>query len=385
MSKHNWADLNVPNKEFMLLAPHMYRCFRELGAEFIEALFPKFDKIQFELIKERWDNMIRTSREVIEGRIPDENAKRMILYTLPHVVTLRTDLQTGLIKLLYGESVDVSAVMVDDFNMQVVTVMNGHCEAGIPVDWFNIGMEDEIMERRHLKRGMKFNEVYQKTKNITKTAQYLMEVLKDVRNERTPQWSHAQYTIVMLHTSGLFNFFTEMSNYESLTTIWDGFNSKSKYKLPDWWFLFYPDPPLIKTLAMSGRSGFCRKLVNLCTGGSFILQTIENKALNWIKDDLPEAYKAVLLDDWADGIPLPKATLKSRVPLGMDELVRDDGELNRFYPAGTRIKMEDMGFTEEDAFDGYFTDINGETPLDATVSRENLITQGYGRQAKFLK
>ncbi|MHA1405455.1 MAG: hypothetical protein ACTSSI_16950 [Candidatus Helarchaeota archaeon] len=73
--------------------------------------------------------MIKTSREIIRGKVSDAEASKMVLYTLPHVVTLRTDLQTGLVKLLYGESVDVSAVMVDDFSRQVVTVMNGHCES----------------------------------------------------------------------------------------------------------------------------------------------------------------------------------------------------------------------------------------------------------------
>ena len=189
----------------------------------------------------------------------------------------------------------------------------------------------------------------------------------------------------MLHTSGLFSFFLEPSNYETLGTVWDGFNSKTKYKLPDWFFMFYPEPPLLRTLAMAGRSGFIRKLSGLCTGSQFVFQTIEKEALSWIKNEFPEGYKEVLISNWDEGVPLPAATLECQIPLDVNKLVRDDGTLNRNYPNSTKMTMETMGFTQEDAFDGYLTDITHETPLDAKVDRENLITRGFGKESRFLK
>lgn len=120
----------------MLLAPHMYKCFKELGAKYIEELFPKFDEIQYELIKERWDNMISTSRMVIAGNFTPEQSSKIMLYTLPHVISTRTDLQTGLVKLLYGDSVDVSAVMMNDLTGEIVTCMNGHEDIALVMKFF---------------------------------------------------------------------------------------------------------------------------------------------------------------------------------------------------------------------------------------------------------
>ena len=385
MSPHLFSDLDTPNKEYMLLARHMFKCFKELGAEYIEALFPKFDKIQYELIKIRWDTMIQTSRKVIEGRISANKADKILLYTLPHVISLISTLQTGLIKLLYGQSVDVTACMVDDFNWKIVTCMNGHMEDGIPVDWWNIGLEDELMERRHLKRGMRFQDIYEVTKNVPKAAQYIMEVLKDVRNERTPQWATSLYTIVVLHTSGLFNFFTELSNYEVIGNVWDGFNSKIKYKLKDYWFLMYPEPPMIRTLAYAPRASFIKKLTGLTTERKFALHTIEDTALDWIKEELPEAYKSVILDDWEEGIPLPQATLKCNIPTDIKNIITADEKLNWNYPPYKPITMDTFGLTTDDAFKGYLTDITDETPIDAKIDRNNLLSKTFGQNVEILK
>ncbi|NVM03394.1 MAG: hypothetical protein HWN67_13770 [Candidatus Helarchaeota archaeon] len=386
MSPQNlYADLDKPNKEYLLLSKHMFKCFKELGAEYIEALFPKFDQIQYELIKERWDNMILTSRKVIDGRIPPDKAEKTVLYTLPHIISLRSTLQTGFIKLLYGTSVDVTAVMVDDFNWQVVTAFNGHMEDGIPVDWWVIGMEDELMDRRHLKRGMKFKEIYEVTKNVQKTAQFMMELLRDVRNERTPQWSFSLYTLVIIHTSGLFNFFTELSNYEVIGGIWEGLNSKKKFKTPDHFFLMYPYPPMIKSLVMLPRGGYISRLADLTTGKYLNLNNIEEPALEWIKEEIPEAYKSVLLDDWEEGWPLPQATLQCKIPTDLNKILTPDEKLNWNYPPHKRITMDTFGLTSDDAWKGYLTDITSETPLDAELSKDNLISKGFGRNTEYLK
>ena len=384
MSSQNlYSDLDKPNKEYMLLARHMFKCYKELGVEFVEALFPKFDQIQYELIKERWDQMIQTSKKVIDGVIPDDEADKICLYTLPHVISLISTLQTGLVKLLYGEEVDVTAVMVDDFNWEVVTCFNGHMSEGIPVDWWVIGLEDELMDRRHMKRGMRFKDIYKKTKNVPKACEYLMEVLKDVRNERTPQWSNTLYTIVLLHTSGLFNFFTEMSNYEVVSSIWDGYNSK-RYKMKDYWFLMYPDPPMVRTMTMGSRDGFARKLTGLTTGGKFVLHTIEDPAIDWIKEEVPEAWSSVILDDWEEGIPLPISTLECKIPMDQNKLVKSGNELNWQYPKShPRITMDTFDFTEDDAFKGYLTNISENTPINAELDRINLISKNFGQYAEF--
>jgi len=381
MGKHLLSELENENKEFMILAPHMYRCFRELGADYVIDLFPKFDEIQYKLIKERWDNMITTSRMVLNGKFTTEQATKMMLYTLPHVISTRTDLQTGLVKLLYGDSVDVTAVMVNDLTGEIVTAMNGHQEQGVSVDWWVVSMQDELLDRRHRKIGVKIRDIYNKTKSVNKTARLILDVMKDIRNERTPEWSGSLYSIVMLHTSGLFNFFVEPSNYEVLGSIWDGYRSKNHYKMKDWWFLFYPDLPLINSMALSSRSNFMARLGGLTSGKALCLHALEDQALEWIKTDIPEAFSSVVVPGWKQGIPTARMTLGSEVGTGDKMLIND--EINRTYPEGTMITEDKMNFSGDDIFQGYLTNIMDDAPLDVEVSEKNLITKHFGKNSTF--
>ena len=382
MGKFLYSELDKPNKEYMLLAPHMYKCFKELGADYIEDLFPKFDEIQYELIKERWDNMISTSRMVIAGKFTPEESSKIMLYTLPHVISTRTDLQTGLVKLLYGDSVDVSAVMINDLTGEIVTCMNGHQEQGISVDWWNVGMKDELFDRRHRKTGVKLRDIYNKTKNVAKTAKLILDVMKDIRNERTPQWSTALYSVVMLHTSGLFNFFVEPSNYEVLGSVWDGYNSKKYHGMKDLWFMFYPDLPLINSMALASRGSFISRLGGLTSGKALCIHTIEDPALKWIKEDIPEAYPAVVQRSREIGVPVARMTLECKVG-GKDNLLYGDEELNRIYPEGTRVTREDINVSEEDFYKGFLTNVLDDAPLDVKITEKNLVSKNFGKNAIF--
>ncbi|MHA1405456.1 MAG: hypothetical protein ACTSSI_16955 [Candidatus Helarchaeota archaeon] len=382
MGKHLFSDFDHPNKYFMTLAPHMYRCFQELGAEFVEALFPKFDEVQYDLINDRWTNMIKTSRDVMTGKFTTDQASKMMLYTLPHVISTRADLQTGLVKLMYGDSVDVTAVMLNDINFELVTAMNGHQEQGISVDWWVVGLNDEILDRRHRKIGVKLRDIYRKTKSIPKTARLILDVMKDIRNERTPQWSMSSYSIVMLHTSGLFNFFVEPSNYEVLGSVWDGYNSKKYFGLKDWWFYFYPDLPLINSMALSGRRGFMSKLGGLTADKHLCLHAIEDRALSWIKNDLPEAYSSVVNYSWEIGIPTARMSLECDIGT-KDNLLDSNEDLNRKFPKGTRITREALNISEEESYKGYLTNIRDDDPLDIEISEKNLVSKGFGRDAQF--
>ncbi|NHI92042.1 MAG: hypothetical protein EAX96_06025 [Candidatus Lokiarchaeota archaeon] len=380
--KFSFLEFEHPNKEYMLLAPHMYKCFKELGADYIESLFPKFDEIQYDLIKERWDNMISTSRLVVSGKFTQEETSKMMLYTLPHVISTRTDLQTGLVKLLYGDSVDVTAIMLNDLTGHVVTCMNGHEEQGISVDWWNVGMNDELLERRHRKLGVKIKDIYNKTKNVAKTARLILDVMKDIRNERTPQWSTSLYSIVMLHTSGLFNFFVEPSNYEVLGSVWDGYNSKKYYGMKDHWFLFYPDLPLINSMALTSRGSFISRLGGLTSGKALCIHTIEDPAIDWIHEDVPEAYPAVVQHSREIGVPVARMTLECNVA-GKDNLLTPNEELNRKYPSGTRVKAEDINVTEREFYKGFLTNVMDDAPIDIKVTEKNLVSKNFGKNTTF--
>lgn len=112
---HNFSDLEESRtKHFLPLSRHVYKVFRQFGVDYIDDVFPKFKQVQYDITKARWDNMIYTGKQIIEGAISPKDAERTVLYTVPHIVICRADLQVGTNKLLYGESTDVSYVVVDD-------------------------------------------------------------------------------------------------------------------------------------------------------------------------------------------------------------------------------------------------------------------------------
>lgn len=242
-------------------------------------------------------------------------------------------------------------------------------------------MKDELLDRRHRKIGVKIRDIYNKTKNVTKTAKLILDVMKDIRNERTPEWSTSLYSIVMLHTSGLFNFFVEPSSYEVLGSVWDGYRSKNFYKMKDWWFLFYPDLPLINSMALSSRSNFMARLGGLTSGKALCLHALEDEALEWIKTDVPEAFSSVVTPGWKQGIPTARMTLESQVGTGDQILINE--EINRKYPEGSMITEDNMNFSGDDIFQGYLTNLKDDDPLDVEISEKNLITKHFGKKSTF--
>ena len=193
----NYGDIedDMETKEFLLISKHVFKVFRQLGLDYMENALPKFRTVQYDVTKARWDNMIYTGKQILEGKISEDQATKMFLYTIPHVITVRSDLQVGTNKLLYGDSTDVSFAIVNDYTNELLFVFNGHLESGVPTDWWIAGLNDDLMERRHLKYGVKLRSIPAKTKNLMKSAKWLEDVLLDVRIERTPYYSHSLYTV----------------------------------------------------------------------------------------------------------------------------------------------------------------------------------------------
>ncbi|MHA1315888.1 MAG: hypothetical protein ACTSRB_18450, partial [Candidatus Helarchaeota archaeon] len=110
---------------------------------------------------------------------------------------MRSDLQQGSMKLLYGESIDVSYVAVRDDTLEIQLILNGHLEDGIPVDWFVISETEDIMQRRHLKTGIKLKDIFKKSKkkDFISCGTAIRDILLDIRNERSPQWANSAYQI----------------------------------------------------------------------------------------------------------------------------------------------------------------------------------------------
>ncbi len=385
MPIHNFEEIpdNYRSKEYLLLCPHMFRCFRELGLEYIERVYPKYQKILPEATNYRFGNMIHTSKEIVEGKIPNEQAERVILYTIPHVMSVRADLQIGLQKLLFGDSTDISFLILDDKTNELFHITNLHSENGIPVDWWVVNHGDELLERRHLKHGIKLKDIPKKTNNYLKATKMVREVLFDIRNERTPQFANSMYSLSTVNTSMMFNLFAELSNYEMFNTIWMGMNSKRVYKMPDQLFTLYPSPPLIGTLIFLSMRDWTSKLVGIASGRRLVLHQVEDLAVDWIKREFPEALSVILLEQWKTGIPNPSMTMGCNLPEKKDALLDEFGNLRREYPEGQRLTLEDLEIPEEEAYKGYLTNITDEDPINAPVNKNNLISKNMGRYTEF--
>jgi len=85
----------------------------------------------------------------------------------PPVIPLRADLTQGTMKLLYGDSLDMTFFALTDLDQELLFLLNGHMENGIPVDWWLIGPDDEVFERRHIKYGFKLKDAFKNSRDIT--------------------------------------------------------------------------------------------------------------------------------------------------------------------------------------------------------------------------
>lgn len=387
MSIFNFGDIpdDSRTKYFLPLSRHVYKVFRKFGTEYMESVFPKFKQVQYDVTKARWDNMIFTGTKIHSGEISPSDAERTMLYTVPHIVTCRADLQVGSNKLLYGDSCDVSFAIIDDFTYELLFIFNGHMESGVPIDWWLASQDDEVLDRRHMRHGYKIREIPQRTKNLTDGAKLLLDVLRDVRNERTPQFSDSLLWVSMCWSSAMFNMFSELTNYETLSSIYHGLASKILHKLPDFYFIYYPIPPMFGSLAYSNLEKFDLVIAGLTSSHSLVLNTIEDGAIKWVKDELPEQFDLVYMDQWREGLPIPQISVKTEIPNKKEKFVNQDGSLARNEPKGSRLTLENMEIPDEEAFKGYLTDINHESPLDLKLSHDNLISQGRGIYTKFYK
>ncbi|NVM30070.1 MAG: hypothetical protein HWN65_14600 [Candidatus Helarchaeota archaeon] len=388
MPLHDFGEIpdDSRTKYFIPLSRHVYKVFRHFGTDYTETVFPKFKGIQYDVTKARWDNMIFTGKKIFEGEIPPEDAERTMLYTVPHVITCRADLQVGSNKLLYGDSCDVCFAILDDYPpYELLFVFNGHMESGVPLDWWLVMQDDELLDRRHMKRGYKMREIPGRTKNLTQGAKLLIDILQDIRNERTPQFTTSLLWVSMCWSSAMFNIFSEITNYETLSSIYRGLASKILYKLPDHYFIYYPIPPMFGSLAYTDLDKFDLVIAGLTSSHYLVLNTIEQGAIDWVKDEFPELFKLVYLEQFQEGLPTPQISIQTEIPTRKEKFVDNNGNLVRKEPAGTRLTLENLGIPEEEAFKGYLTDITHETPIDFKPSRDNLVSKGRGIHTEFLK
>jgi hypothetical protein len=366
-------------KSFIPLGKNIWRCFQKLGWEYWikQSDLIKNGDLVFNLLKERLNEAILTAKEVIEGKVL--KPWRIISYTLfPPICPIRSDAQQGTMKLIFGESVDTTYTVIDDIAMETMYLLNCHLEDGLPVDWWLVKPTDELLDRRHLKYGFKLRDLQKHIKDLSKASFRMVDILRDVRNERAPFWSTSAYHVAAVYLSGAINAMLELSNYSTYCTLFDGISAKRVYNLPETWYDFIPNPPFLQTLLLTGRRSFSKRWASWL-GNKLYLSYVEPVILEWLKSQVPELFEIGLVEQWKEGLPYPKQSLISSLVL-----------LDNFKATGSyyvknsdpKITYQDLGITLEEAFDGFYLRVDNETEPGEKVDSTAIISRGLGRKTK---
>ncbi|MHA1651937.1 MAG: hypothetical protein ACTSYB_17255 [Candidatus Helarchaeota archaeon] len=385
MVRYHYGDVpdNIITKPFIPLGYNVYTLFRETGHEYLNKALNALSSQLYDFAVVRLDEAIMTSRNLIAGKVTDPD--KVLLYAFfPPVITLQVDLQQGVNKLLYGESASTAFCVINDITREIVFILCSHQESGIPVDWWIAGPDDELLDRRHLKYGMKIREIPKKVKSIYKVGERLVNILKDIRNERTPQFSLSAFVVCPVYGSGACNFLVENSNWEVLCGLHDGMNSKDLYKLPDYWFCYVPWPPFIRTLSFLGRGNFAKRLAGLSTDFRLYSQPIEDKMVPLLKEKVPEVWEINFIKKWHDrGLPTPLMTINCQLPNFADKKTYDEEKFDWIYPNDLKsIFLEDLEMEMEEALHGLFLNITHETDKTLKIDKSYILSTGYGRKTK---
>lgn len=381
MSPSTYGNIpdSVPTKRMLPLGEHLWRIIREHGWDFYGKQFSD-DEIDFfpklgEAVNQKFQTSVEAAEKVLDGSVKHPE-KVFTTWFFPPLIYVRSDLQTGTTKLIYGDSTDITFIVMNDTNSHIELLINGHMEDGIPVDYWYITKDDEIFDRRHMKLGFKLREIPSKTKNVMKSGFRIINVLQDVRNERSPHWADSAYSICMVWVSGGINMSCEPSNWGDLGAVWDGLSAKKIYGAPDYWFCYVPWPPLLGTLVNIGRPGWTTRLTGLLTNHQLFVNAFEPKHKAVIKEGTPEIWEYIVRDIKERGVATPRMAMNCQPP---SKKKLSNQEFDWTYPDEARVLPFEWGLSEDEVFSGLITDITHDTPAEPFYGKEHLIAMGIGK------
>lgn len=384
MTNYHYSDIpdDMITKEYFPIGRHLWRVFSELGPRFLMKWHMKYTNSINELMKERLDSAIKIGQAFREDKIEDPK-KTLSFQFFPTLSMVRCDLQSGAMKRLFNESADCSFVMVDDTLQEIFYLINTHIEEGLPTNWWIIMREDEILNNtRHKKLGFKIRDLPRKLKDLKKVGLELIDVLKDIRNERNPEYTQSSLQVIVAYASNVANLVLELSSYEGFNALWEGLQLKSKYpQLKDNYAAYNPTPTFLRTL-LYRRNEFTLQTNKLVLDSKLALHTIENKWQNFINDELPELWEIGLIRQLEEGIPTPQLSLQSKTPdIGNPEIIKAE-KFDFIYPEGERITPEGLELTIEEIFSGVYLNVTPETPIDEKITKGHIISTGIGKETK---
>jgi len=379
---------SVPSKEFLPLTEHFFKHVKELGWDYFHNDFDN-QAVDFftrfsDVMRDKFHRSVNVAKLINSEEIKHPD-KIFSTFFFPPVLFVRSDLQAGGTKLIYGESTDITFVIINDVNHEIFFLANAHTEAGIPVDWWFVNVGDEVFERRHLKLGIKLKDIAKKSKNIYQAGERIIDSLKDIRNERTPEFVNSSYTIAMTWISSAYNYFLEFSNYNRISALYDNVHAKKLYGFPDHYVCYTPWPPFIKMLLQMSRGDFTNKIAGLLCRNRLFVNALEPRHLEFDKNRIPEVWDIMKRDMREKGIPTPYQSINCKPPDFKNKKIGEGLELNWEYPKGSRVMPYSWGLTDDEAFGGIYTDITQDTPPKAYYEKDHVISMGVGEHTKIMK
>ncbi|MHA1267601.1 MAG: hypothetical protein ACTSRS_20360 [Candidatus Helarchaeota archaeon] len=369
------------DKPFIPLMPNMWKLFCEIGWESLLNLFNELAYNVYNLGFERLKNTVETARLVMDGKI---DGSPIVNYSLsPPFYVIRNDMQPGTLKLIYGESVDSTFIICDTFdaNEEIAFLMNCHLESGVPVDWWVVQKDDELMERRHLKLGIKLKDLPKKLKSYDEIGWKAREILQDIRNERTPQWSDSAYFTGACRMTGVSNCLLELSNYELFFHLYNSYNTKRLYKLNDLMFSYTPFPPLLYTATFMDQPSFVLRTVGLCTGLNWAIQGFHDRNITYFQESFAEIWDILMNQTWTkDGIHTPQTTISWKYP-NIKEKKDYVKKFTRISQSQSYLTIDQLGIELEAAYKGVFLNFTYEDN-PAELSKDRIISIGMGKDAQ---
>ncbi|MHA1785030.1 MAG: hypothetical protein ACTSVE_07505, partial [Candidatus Helarchaeota archaeon] len=365
---------------YLPLFSFLWRVYKELGWEGVDNYEAMGEESIFSFWETRLNESINTSKDVLSGKIQDPEKVLSYIIMLPSI-PIRSDLSIGTQKLFGGESTDITFATVHDYDSELILVLNCHVEDGIPVDWYMIRQDDEILDRRHMKYGYKLREIPRRAKSMKKGAEMLQDVLRDIRNERTPEWSTSSYFSATVISSWAINMLCLPSNYECIGDMYDGWASKEKYGLPDYTFALLPFPSAFNLFLMQGRGEFIKKIASLTTEMKLYFSPWEPDNLRTLKEKTPHLINTYQKQVETEGIPFPVQSINVEFP----NIKKDDPDIkfDRKYPKGQRIMLEDLEMTFDDFTKGAYINVDHETKPQK-LDKSRIISKGIGRFTEFV-
>ncbi len=388
----NYTYGDIPDvlltKPYFPLARHLWRLYTELGYEdlILEALPNLSVDMIYDVFKARLDTSMGTAREVLDGTIKNPD-KRLAWMLFPPVVPLRADLTQGTTKLLYGDSLDITFYAMNDLDQELVFLFNGHVENGVPVDWWVVGPEDDLLERRHIKYGFKLKDAYKHSKDMTKCGLKVIDILRDVRNERTPQWATTPYNVATVWASGIANFLVEPSMFELVGGLHDGVCTKRLYGLGDFWFAYIPWPSMIEMLLYMPRGDFILRMAGLLSSNRLCLNHVEEDIQSIAKNILSESdfWDRAFIKTWERGFPWPSQSLTAQPPNLKKKSTYEREEFGWKFSDEKWITPESCGMTVDEMTKGLLFNITPKTKPWSVDPKDEIISIGWGKNIKIFK